>query len=168
MLTMAALDAVVLDTVVNAIPELAKQGRGGRNLEKWIDDDPEAAIKCFAAKNPHLALAQLSRSRLGSLTFQKAEMIEGVLRDTLDCEPPWREAAQALSTPRSRWSSKAVTEKLTGFVERRNRIAHDGDRAASGRTTPIQRPYVAQAVGVVRAVGTATCDKVGSHVAAGR
>lgn len=167
-LTIAALDAVVLDAVVSAIPELAKQGRGGKNIEKWIEKEPHAAIECFAARDPHQALAGLCHSKLRNLTFQRAEMIEGVLRDTLDCDPPWSEAAAVLSTSRNRWRSSTVTEKLTGYVERHNRIAHDGDRAASGRTTPIQRSFVAEAVGVVRAVGTATCEKVAAHVAAGR
>jgi hypothetical protein len=165
---MAALDAVVLDAVVSAIPELAQQGRGGKNLKKWIDDDPEAAVACFAASDPHAALAELCRSKLGSLTFQRAEMIEGVLRDTLGCGAPWNEAAGLLSTQRHQWSTTDITDKLTRFVERRNRIAHDGDRARSGRTTAIQRRFVAEAVEIVRAVGAATCQKVAAHVAAGR
>ena len=95
-------------------------------------------------------------------------MIEGVLRDTLDCDPPWEKAAEMLSTKRRLWATTQVTDKLTAFVERRNRIVHDGDRGPSGRARPIQRSLITEALAVVRAVGTATCEMVASHVAAGR
>jgi hypothetical protein len=49
-----------------------------------------------------------------------------------------------------------VTEKLDEIVERRHRIAHSGDlRPNSNSTQPIQRPYVEEAVRVIRAVGQA-------------
>ncbi len=167
-LTMAALDAVVLDAVVASIPDLARQGRGGNNLKKWIDEDPHGAIACFAAPDPHAALAELCRSRLGNLTLQRAEMIEGVLRDTVGCNAPWDHTAKLLSTKRKQVRAADVKRELTTYVERRNRIAHDGDRAPSGRTTPIQRSFVSGALGLVRAVGTATCEVVTSYVTAGR
>lgn len=87
--------------------------------------------------------------------------IEGVLRDVLDCDPPWDEAAAVLD-----WTPERVVTELDDFVLRRHRIAHDGDVDGDGRTRTIQRPYVERATRVVEAVGISTRAVIDQHVGA--
>jgi len=54
-------------------------------------------LAAFATANPGDALAGVARDELGHLTFQKADMIEGVLREALGCAAPWQDAANSLS-----------------------------------------------------------------------
>jgi hypothetical protein len=90
-LGLAALDSLVVDSVVEAIPTLAREGSLGKAAAKWVKDDPDSVLACFAQNDPAAALASLYREQLGSLTFQRADAIAGVLRDVIDCDPPWEE-----------------------------------------------------------------------------
>lgn len=166
-LTMAALDAVVLDAVINAVPDLARQGRLGENMDKWVKADPKRVMDCFAAHDPHVALCEVARANLGTTTFQKAEMIEGVLIDTLACPAPWGRAALKMTTTKNEWTERTVKDRLNIFVLRRNRIAHDGDMANESRTTPITFRFVSEARQLVEAVGTATVEEIQGHISAG-
>lgn len=164
-LTVAGLDAAILDLVCRSIPTLAKQeGRLGRNVSKWIAERSEDTLRCFAETDPHRALGDLCREQLGYRTFQKAEQIEGILRDTLGCEAPWERAAERLTTKRETWTADRVKRTLNDYVERRNRIAHDGDATPSGKLREIQRPYVLNCIRVVEAVGLAANEIVTAHV----
>lgn len=90
-------------------------------------------------------------------------MIEGVLRDTLGCDPPWPLAAANLTSADTAWTPEDVMAELDEHVNRRNRIAHQGDTIATGRTASIRRDHVVDAVVLVRAVGTATQELVAEH-----
>ncbi len=155
-LAAGALDALVLDSVVAAVPSAATANSLGPAVEKWVKEDPERILGAFALDDPRDVLATLCREKLGALTFQKSAMIQGVLRDVLGCEPPWDQAAEILTQAEDEWDAERVIERLDGFVERRHRVAHGGDLLPdSTATRPIQRPYVERAAKVIRAVGQA-------------
>lgn len=74
------------------------------------------------------------KSQLGEVTFQRAAAIEGVLRDVINCEPPWEEAASILAKGSGdAWAAGDVTQELDDYVSRRNRIFHGGDLKTGGR-----------------------------------
>lgn len=166
MLTMAALDALVVDSVVEAVPALAQKGELGPKVGKWIRENADGVLACFAETEPSQALAEIVRGELGSQTFQRASAIEGVLRDVLGVEGLWESAAKRLSTKDRTWSAEEVRNQLDVYVARRNRIAHDGDMQAGRRsaTEPIQRRFVVSAIEVTRAVGESVVSSVSDRV----
>jgi hypothetical protein len=161
-LGVGALDALILESVLSAIPAAARQRRLGPNVAKWIKEEPEAFLAALVEDDPVEAVAVLCRAQLGSLTFQRSAMIEGVLRDVLLCGPPWVQAAETLSGHYEEdWDGGAVKEQLDEFVTRRHRIAHSGDLKPNGSgTQPIQRPYVERATVVITAVGKAVHEVI--------
>jgi len=160
-LSVAALDALVLDSVVAAIPRAVRDGRLGPNVAKWVKEEPEEFLALLADRAPEAGLAELCRQKLGQLTFQRAAMIEGVIRDVVQGEAPWSRAADLLSTEGDPWDAEDVKQKLDEIVERRHRIAHSGDLRPGGTSTlPIQLPYVQDAVRVIRAVGRAVSESL--------
>ncbi|HWD08347.1 MAG TPA: hypothetical protein VHA57_04550 [Actinomycetota bacterium] len=163
-LAAAGLDDAILDSVCSSIPALAKQGRLGDNVSKWIKEKPVETLQCFAEPNPHEALGTLCREHLGVQTFQKTEKIEGLLKGTIGCEPPWELAAEKLTTKRKKWTADEVQKSLNDYIDRRNRIAHDGDRLPSGRAKAIRRDWVQEGIDIVEAVGLATQDIVKTYV----
>jgi hypothetical protein len=164
-LALAALDSLVVDSVAEAVPALARKGALGKTAAKWIKEDPEAVLACFSDTDPPAALSALYRLQLGQITFQRAAAIEGVLRDVIDCEPPWDEAAAVLSDQGETWTADEVREYLDGYVARRNRIVHGGDLKGTGTAAePIQRRYVALAAVVVQSVGDAISTVVDRRV----
>lgn len=155
-LSVAALDALVLDSVVAAIPRAVRDGRLGPNVAKWVKDDPEAFLALLPESNSAAKLAELCRERLGAITFQKAAMIEGVMRDVVQCDPPWQRAADILNAGGGTWTADEVRDTLDEIVERRHRIAHSGDMLPNRTATrPIRLAYVEDAVAVIDAVGKA-------------
>jgi hypothetical protein len=157
-LALAGLDALVLESIIDAIPALARHGMLGTNFEKWIGKEPRKALAAFAGDSPYAALQELGREELGIQTFQKAKAIEGVLRDTVGANPPWEEAAAILG---SSWSAEQVSRRLDEFVDRRNNIVHRGDLVPGKKSTrPIQRTDVEEAVDIVNAVGEAVIRSV--------
>jgi hypothetical protein len=168
-LAIAALDALVVDSVVEGVGPVSKAAALGKTAGKWAKDRPEAVLACFGKANPHAALAKLAREQLGPITFQRSEAIAGVMSDVLGCEPPWNSAAADLSSqvPGETWTETDVTRYLDAYVKRRNRIAHGGD-VLSGKTRPesIRRNDVALAVRVVRAVSDAVSREVARRVRA--
>jgi len=92
-LAVASLDSLVVDSVVETVPSLARKGALRKTAGKWIKEDPQAVLACFAQTDPHTRLSALYKSQLGEVTFQLAAPTEGVLRDVINCEPPWEEAA---------------------------------------------------------------------------
>lgn len=155
-LSVAALDALVLDSVVAAIPRAVRDHRLGPNVAKWVKEEPDQFLALLAEPDPGTKLAELCRQKLGQLTFQRAAMIEGVIRDVVQRDAPWSAAADILSAAGGTWDADAVKQKLDEIVERRHRIAHSGDMLPNSTATqPIQRPYVEEAVRVIEAVGRA-------------
>jgi hypothetical protein len=171
-LSVAALDAIVLGCITEALPHLIRLGRQGPNVAKWLREEPDKALTCFAAPDRHAALAALCRDKLVTITFQRSAMIQGTLREVLGCEPPWRRAAELLSASGSRLSEGDVQARLDGYVARRHRIVHDGDLKATsqgaGRTEAIKLSYVSQALTVIRVVGKAVDETVTEHLARAR
>ena len=123
----AALDELILSLIVDALPEAARRGLLGEAVTKWVRDDPKAFLKVLAT-DPGEALRQIARKNLGELTFQRAVAVEGILRDTLGAAAPWRRAAHELSYTGGPSTEENLKGALDRFVERRNRIAHDGDQ----------------------------------------
>jgi hypothetical protein len=165
-LGLAALDSLVVDSVVEAVPTLARKGSLGRAAAKWIKEEPDSFLACFAQNDPAAALASLYRDQLGSKTFQRADAIAGVLRDVIDCDPPWEDAAIALSDVMvGEWTADNVRESLDEYVDRRNRIVHGGDLKPGGTAAMgITFRYVDVGIEVVKAVGNATSAAVHKRV----
>lgn len=152
----AALDAFVGDAITEAIPALATRGELGGVVAKWVRDEPEAFLACFAEEDPPKALAELCGGQLTEMTFQRAGVIEGVLRDALGCPSPWERAAQMLSDGDRNWSAQEVKGKLDELVERRVKIVHKGDlKPGRGTTQSIRREDVREASRVINAVAAA-------------
>jgi hypothetical protein len=160
-LSVAALDALVLDSVVAAIPRAVRDKRLGPNVAKWVKEDPETFLALLTATNASAQLAELCREKLGAITFQKAQMIEGVMRDVVQRGAPWPRAATLLSKGGAKWSADKVKDTLDAIVERRHRIAHSGDMLPNRTATQtIQLSYVQEAVIVIRAVGQAVTHEL--------
>jgi hypothetical protein len=153
-LAVGALDALVLESVLEAVPAAARGGRLGDTVAKWVRDEPEAFLAALGEADPIQEVAVLCRAQLGALTFQRSVTIEGVMRDVLGCGPPWNRAAEILTVEGDEWDAERVKDELDEFVKRRHRIAHSGDvRPGSTGTQPIQRPYVERAARLIEAVG---------------
>jgi hypothetical protein len=164
-LALAALDGLILETVIEAVPLLAKKSRAGQVTTKWIADFPDDILDGMAMPDPAVVLAKVARKKIGHTTFQKAIAIEGMLHDALGCDAPWELAANDLSTTGVRWTAAEVCEWLDKYVERRDRIAHGGD-LKPGRAVAqgIELPKVQTATQLVRSVGHAVCDVVEARV----
>lgn len=158
-LSVAALDALVLDSVVAAIPTAVRDGHLGPNVAKWVKEEPEEFLALLPDPERAQKLAEMCRLKLGQITFQKVAMIEGVMYDVVQRGQPWTRVADILSAGGGVWDSHDVRVKLDEIVERRHRIAHSGDmRANSTATQPIRLPYVQEAARVVKAVGQAVTE----------
>lgn len=165
-LGLAALDALVVDTLLEAVPLLARRKDGlGAVVAKWVDERPQVAVDCLSSTDPWTALAELGRDQIGRLTFQRSAMIAGILHDVAACDAPWQRAAALLSVGGSAWTEEDVTARLDEYVDRRNRIVHGGDLKKTGSTRTIQLPYVQQALAVIRAVGDAVYQALSQRVA---
>lgn len=159
MLGFAALDGVVLEAIAEGVPVAAQRGLAGDALGKWISSTPGPIVQGIAAGDPAAGLAEVVRLNIGHTTFQRAAMIEGVLRDSIGSEPPWLTAAERLSrVSEDNWEADEIRTYLDEFVDRRNSIAHNGDRSPGRRAAdPIQYWYVETAVELARAVGRSVC-----------
>lgn len=165
-LSLAALDALVVDTLLEAIPILAKKRDAlGPTVAKWVDENPKKLVDCFSAADPSQALADLCGDEIGRLTFQRAAAIEGILRDVALCPSPWAKAAAELTAGGATWTDEDVVKRLDEYVERRNRIVHGGDLTGTGTTRAIQLPYVTSALALIRAVGNAVDSVARERVA---
>lgn len=160
----AALDELVLSLIVDAFPEAARRGMLGDAVTKWVRDDPKAFLKVLVAE-PGEALREIARRNVGEQTFQRSAAIEGILRDTLGAAAPWRRAAHELSYTDGPSTEHDVKDALDRFIERRNRIAHDGDRRAdAGRLRSISRAYVRDAAKLVLEIGFAANGSVSERL----
>lgn len=164
-LAFAALDAVVTDTVAAAVPLLARRGELGHGLARFVKENPDAVVECFAEKDPAKALSELlDDQHLGSASFQRAEAIERVLDEICSCSIDWNAVAAKLTTrkvAKKAWTASDVKRRLNHFADRRNKIAHEGDLKPGRVTTnPIQLKYVAEAVDLIEEVGAAATASV--------
>ena len=158
-LSVAALDALVLDSVVAAIPRAEKEGTLERTIARWAKADAESFLALLGDREPGKKVAELCRRRLGQPTFHRAEAIEDVIRDVAERNPPWRRAAEILSVDGKVWNDAAVKAKLDEIVEREHVIAYGGDLLPYSATTRrIQLRYVDGAVRVIRAVGSGVAE----------
>ena len=158
-LSIGALDALVLDSVVAAIPRAERDGALGRTVAKWVKEDAESSLTLLGDREPAGKVANLCRRRLGQPTFQRAAAIEDVIRDVAQREGFWPRAAEILSSDGSVWDAASEKGKLDEIVEREHGIAYRGDLLPDSTTTRrIQRPYVEEAVRVIRAVGSAVAE----------
>jgi hypothetical protein len=163
-LAMAGLDALVLDSIAEVIPQLSRSGKLGPTVEKWVRDDPGAVLACFAAIDPHESLGVVCRDRLGHQTFQRSAAIEGVLHDVIGVTGLWDEAVKNLAKQGKTLTADEVAARLDVFVERRNRIAHSGDaKPGATATAPIRRRFVIDAALTTRAVGQAVVKLVAAR-----
>lgn len=164
-LGVGALDATVLEIVVEAIPLQAARSGLGRDVENWVQKDPEAVLGCFAGRNPRTMLGRFARDQLTTMTFQRAAAIEGVLYGTIKCPSPWDEVASAMTTQRDAWDRERVVATLDEYVLRRHRIAHDGDfDPESGRARPIRRQWVEDGLFFIEVVVGSVAVVVDEHL----
>lgn len=142
----------MLDTLIEAVPQLAKKGAAGPRVTTWVREQPERVLLSLAT-DPVGALEDLARERLGRTTFQKVAAIEGNIRDVSGMSLDWSDAVSRAGSPLSVDDFKA---RLDEYVSRRDRISHSGDVKPGGRATqPINKPFVAGARIAVHGVGGA-------------
>ncbi len=163
-LAVGALDGLVLEASIEAVAPVAEAEGLGASYAKWVKDDPAAFWDALTRLDPPSAIAEVGRARLSTTTFQRSQMIEGVLRDVVGCDAPWANAANRLSRSGRAWAAEDVRKALDLIVERRHAIAHSGDLNPGLRATPITLRYVEEATNVVDAVGIAVCDVVNRRV----
>lgn len=157
-LSVGALDALVLDSVVAAIPRAEREGTLGQSVARWVKEDAESSLALLGDHEPSGKVAELCRQRLGQPTFQRAATIEDVIRDVARRDAPWPRAAEILSSAGRVWDAAAVKAKLDEIVEREHGIAYSGDLLPDSTTRRIRRPYVERSVRVIRAVGSAVVE----------
>jgi hypothetical protein len=156
----AALDEFVLESVITALPKAAKKKVLGGSVSGWVKNNPAAVLTALSTTTPVTVLVELGRTEIGTMTFQRAAAIEGVLTTVLGAAAPWAIAADAMTALGTRvWTDADVQAGLDRFIERRHRIAHSGDRSATGAINGIQRPYVYANAQLILNVGLAI-DKV--------
>ena len=151
-LAVAALDGLVFEASVHAVPRAARKKLLGDTAVKWAKESPDAMVQGLAETDPAEAFAELIRPNLENLTFQRAAMIEGHLKGLLGADPPWDQASTLLN---GRYSAARVRELLDDLVLRRHRIAHSGDLTPSGSTKTIRVEYLADGLEIIQAVGEA-------------
>src|SRR5438552_17687559 len=72
-LSAAALDEVVLESVIAALPPAAKKGLlADSSVLNWIKRKPEALMSALSKANPENVLIDLGREEIGTMTFQKS------------------------------------------------------------------------------------------------
>ena len=160
MLAVGALDGLVLEAVLETVPTLARKHALGPTMGKWIKEDPERFLTALASPDPYDALGLIAREHLSPVTFQRAQMIEGVLDDVSACAAPWERAAKRLTKSGGTWTPDDVKTSLDGFVKRRHAIAHSGDLVEGRRAQPITLGYVREATRVIEAAGLGVCEVV--------
>jgi hypothetical protein len=143
-LAVGALDGLVLEAVLETIAPAARVNGLGPTVGKWVKEDPEQFLAALASVSPHEALVGIAREHLSPITFQRSQMIEAVLRDVGNCDPPWERAARRLSKTGESWTADTVRARLDDFVKRRHAIAHSGDLVDGRRATPITLAYVSE------------------------
>lgn len=164
-LSAAALDELIRALILEALPRAAQRGLLGSLAEKWIKDDPAGFLRILAASDQPRAIRDMAKTKLGEMTFQRASMIEGVLRETLRCDVPWGLAATELARDGGPSTADGVRDALDRIIDRRNRIAHDGDRRAEDdRLRSIGRSYVYDAARLILEVGLAAAAVVRARV----
>ncbi len=164
-LSVGALDGLVLDAMAETIEPALRKGDAGPTVVKWVKEQPERLLGAFAQPVPVDELVALCREQLSTMTFQRAQVIQGVMGTVAKCDPPWDIAALSLSTPKDKWTGTRVANRLDEFVVRRHAIAHSGDMAAGrSSSSPIQLGYVVEAERVIRAVGMAVCERADARI----
>lgn len=158
-LSVAALDGLVLDSVVAAIPRAEQEGTLERTIAKWAKADAESFLALLGDRTPRDGVAELCRQRLGQPTFHRADAIEDLIRDVAMRKPPWRQAAEILSSDGRDWNDATVKAKLDEIIEREHCIAYRADLLGiSTATRRIRLRYVDEAVRVIRAVGSGVAE----------
>jgi hypothetical protein len=161
-LSVGALDALVLDSVVAAIPRAEQEGTLERTIAKWAKADAESFLALLSDRDPGEKVAELCRRRLGQPTLHRAEAIEDVIRDVAKRNPPWVRAAEILSVDGNVWNEAAVKGKLDEIIEREHDIAYGGDLVPRSTVTRrIQLRYVDEAARVIKAVGSGVVETLG-------
>ncbi len=88
-----------------------RDGRLGPNVTKWVSEEPEAFLALLPATNSGAKLADLCREKLGAITFQRAAMIEGVMRDVVQRDPPWPRRSSIMRKQPSCWAEPMRSAK---------------------------------------------------------
>lgn len=155
-LCLGALDALVADAIVEAVPEALKRGKLGERVAVWLEKDGAEALKMLAHSSPHRAIADFIAEKLSDTTFQRTAVIEDNLKAVLGIGPPWNSAAKRCGI-----GAEQLKEYLNQFSDRRNQIAHKGD-VKTGTKAPetIHRDWVQGHVEYVWATGEAICDEI--------
>lgn len=154
-LSLGALDALVADAIVEAVPEASRKGTLGQRVADWLEKDGRQALSMMAHPNPHRALADFVAEKLSATTLQRAAVIEDNLRAILDAGPPWAVAAKRVGDNVTEAQLKRYLDQVS---DRRNEIVHKGD-VKTGTKAPesIARDWVERHVSYIWETGEAIC-----------
>ena len=157
-LSLGALDALVADAIIEAVPEASKKGTVGQRVADWLEKDGRQALSMMAHSNPHRALADFVAEKLSVTTLQRPATIEDNLRAILDVEAPWSMAARKIGGNVTEAHLKSSLEQIS---DRRNQIVHKGD-VKTGTKAPeaIGRDWVERHVSYIWETGEAICTMI--------
>lgn len=161
----AALDLFVHELVAQRIVEVFEGRRAATDSYKKFMLPNETVGRIRAAPNPDDARAAFDlevRRQLGLITYQGHESIADGIRMVSSVEL-WNGVAAYLGTPPADVNkrAKALRGQLSMIVERRNKIAHEGDMqpAAPRLPWPISQAdlqtvsgFILQVVGAIDAI----------------
>lgn len=161
-LGLSGLDAFVHASLVRAAARAEHDGLLGPTATAWVVRDTAlAGLPAGAARRT--AVRALFERKLGKTTLQRPAAIEAGLRH-VSAPVPWAEAAVRVTTPEDPVDAATVVTRLDSLVDRRDRIAHHGDRAGHGLRA-IRADYVDEQAWLVLGVGEAIARTIADTLA---
>jgi hypothetical protein len=157
-LALSALDAMIVECIIEKLPEATRRGVLGQRVEKWVKENPGRWLKMLAYDSPHDELAQFVSAELSMTAFQRPAMIEDYFNTILRFDVPWQVAGSRID---GKMSGDDLKTHLNRFSDRRNLIAHKGDVKSGKRTPePITRRWVETHLTYVRVTGETICSEL--------
>jgi RiboL-PSP-HEPN len=150
MLAVAAVDSYFHDKILERLTPLL-QARKGKNLPgdliKLLEKNcgVEKLLGVLYEERPHRHIHTIVKQAQADLTFQKPDKIENALK-LIGISDFWYKVAVKMGHGTSKESLK---RKLGQYAARRDKIAHEADRAPGSTLNKISRPYVKECLNFV-------------------
>jgi len=138
-LGLSGLDAFVHGSVTRTAGRAERLAMLGSVAQRWVNRDLIIAAMP-QGKARRAAVRNLIDGKIQKTTFQRPEHIEEALAH-IGVPSPWNDVATKLSTSVDPITPEEVTRRLSEMVDRRDQIAHHGDRYRHG-LRPIRAEYV--------------------------
>jgi hypothetical protein len=142
-LILAGIDSYFHDKILERLTPYLKRQRGkdlSGDLVKIIEGNGGIAkmLQLLYQERPHRHIHTIVKNVKADLTFQKPDKIEKAVK-IIGVKDLWFQVAKRM---KGRESKDGVVDALRNYANRRDKIAHEADRARGGGVTPIKRGYV--------------------------